>query len=317
MTRKERQEAVSRWCIECFGIDHATSLPQRGLRFLEEAIETAQAVDVPLATARKLLDYIYSRPKGQLRNELGGVGVTLLALASAASLSAEECERVEVERVLSKPRELFTARNEEKNAAGFNITGPVNPVEKGKPVPILSGWSPGQIYYSDDLQVTDEGIAPLGDKGIEGDDGAKLPTLTRRYLIEERNRARRYSSICTKSEWNTEWRGWANGITAILNRPYLLEAIEKDFNLREAQIGNQIGRNGGLDIAAELCDQAATGWNFVAALHLIPEAVGASARADEALRLREQILAHKVEATKPDAAPSGLGWWRPKSEDLL
>jgi hypothetical protein len=50
--------------------------------------------------------------------------MTLLALAAAAGLSADEAEVDEMLRVLNKPLEHFTARNEAKNAAGFGIEAP-------------------------------------------------------------------------------------------------------------------------------------------------------------------------------------------------
>ncbi len=117
--RDERQATVAKWCAEAFGQDHASSLPQRGLRLLEEALEAAQAAGVPLAQAHHVVDYVYGRPVGELQQELGGIGVTVLALAAAAGLSAEEAEAREVARVLSKPIEHFRRRNIEKNEAGL------------------------------------------------------------------------------------------------------------------------------------------------------------------------------------------------------
>ena len=69
--------------------------------------------------AHRLVDYVFSRPVGVLHQELGGVGVCILALAAAAGLSADEEERREVERVLAKPLDHFRQRNAAKNAAGF------------------------------------------------------------------------------------------------------------------------------------------------------------------------------------------------------
>lgn len=107
------------WTRQAFGDEQATSLPQRGLRLLEEAIEAAQAAGVERAMALKLVDYVFDRPPGVLHQELGGVGVTTLALAAAAGLSADDEEEREVARVLAKPLKHFTERNEAKNAAGF------------------------------------------------------------------------------------------------------------------------------------------------------------------------------------------------------
>lgn len=118
-TRNGRQFAIALWTIECFGEEEATSIPQRALRLLEEAIECAQAAGVDLKMAHKLVDFVYDRPVGEIEQEIGGVSVTLLALAAAVGTSAEFVEQAEVERVLSKSRDIFTQRNAKKNAAGF------------------------------------------------------------------------------------------------------------------------------------------------------------------------------------------------------
>lgn len=115
--RFTRQQIVAMWCMNAFGAEAATFLPQRGVRHLEESCETAQAAGVTRVMAHKLVDYVWSRPIGDLKQEIGGAGLTLLALAAAAGLSADE-------RVLSKPLEHFAKRNAEKNAAGINATEP-------------------------------------------------------------------------------------------------------------------------------------------------------------------------------------------------
>lgn len=119
--RAERQKGVSDWAIDAFGPEEALSVPHRGLRMLEEADEGAQAAGVTLEMAHKMVDYVWSRPVGNLGQELGGIGVTVLALAQAAGYDADAEEVREVERVLSKPREHFTQRNKVKNEAGFRI----------------------------------------------------------------------------------------------------------------------------------------------------------------------------------------------------
>lgn len=121
--RGERQRAVYDWALACFGEEHVTSLPQRALRLLEEAIEAYQAVGGPIDLAHNCVDVVFSRKVGELYQELGGIGVTLLALAQAAGLDANKAEYDEVQRVLSLPPEHFRKRNEEKNKLGLNIAG--------------------------------------------------------------------------------------------------------------------------------------------------------------------------------------------------
>jgi len=122
LPRDHRQEMIASWAERAFGRDEATSVPHRGLRLLEEAVEAFQACGGDEATAHKLVTFVFGRPPGAVGQELGGVAVTVLALAAAAGLSAEEEECREVHRVLSKPLRGFTERNASKNAAGFKLT---------------------------------------------------------------------------------------------------------------------------------------------------------------------------------------------------
>jgi NTP pyrophosphatase (non-canonical NTP hydrolase) len=117
--RNRRQRKVFNWVAAAFGPDQAASVEQRGLRLVEEAIEAAQAVGCDKRTLHKLIEYIYGRRAGDLRQELGGVGVCVLAMCEAARLDADTVEVEEIERVLSRPLEHFAARNREKNEAGF------------------------------------------------------------------------------------------------------------------------------------------------------------------------------------------------------
>jgi NTP pyrophosphatase (non-canonical NTP hydrolase) len=121
--REYRQGQVAEWCSAAFGSEHASSIPQRAVRLLEEAIELAQAAGVPRPMAENLLGFIYCKPAGELHQEIGGVSLCILALATAAGLSAEAEEVREIERVMSKPLEWFAARNKAKNLAGFDVAG--------------------------------------------------------------------------------------------------------------------------------------------------------------------------------------------------
>ena len=121
LPRGKRQEMVAIWAEQAFGRDQATSLPQRGVRLLEEAIEAFQACGGDEAMAHKLVSFVFARPPGEVGQELGGVAVTVLLLAAAAGLSADQEECREVHRVLTKPVGEFTARNASKNAAGFLV----------------------------------------------------------------------------------------------------------------------------------------------------------------------------------------------------
>jgi len=119
--RDQRQEMVAIWARAAFGEAESSSIPQRGLRLLEEAIEAFQACGGDEAIAHKLVAFVFARPSGTVSQELGGVAVTALALAAAAGLSADEEECREIHRVINKPLREFTERNANKNAAGFLV----------------------------------------------------------------------------------------------------------------------------------------------------------------------------------------------------
>ena len=120
--RDMRQTITTQWARKAFGDNSIVSVPQRGLRLLEEAIECAQACGVPIDKAQALLEFVYHRPVGVIAQEIGGIGVTMLVLATACGLSADEEEAREVARVLAKDPAEFAARNAAKNAAGFDLT---------------------------------------------------------------------------------------------------------------------------------------------------------------------------------------------------
>lgn len=121
--RSWRQRAIAKWCALAFGKEEAESLEQRGLRLFEETVEACQACNVDLAQLHHLLDFIYLRPVGQLTQELGGIGVCLLAMAEAAGVDADACEQQEVDRVLRKPIEHFRERDQAKDDAGVLAGG--------------------------------------------------------------------------------------------------------------------------------------------------------------------------------------------------
>lgn len=122
MTRDERQRRVWQWVRQAFGDAHC-SLEQRAVRFLEEALELYQAAGGSPTMAHSLITHVFSNPPGNIAQEIGGCGTTLLSVAEAAHVSADREEKRELQRVLSKPLAHFRERNERKNAAGFDVTG--------------------------------------------------------------------------------------------------------------------------------------------------------------------------------------------------
>lgn len=120
-SRQDRQIQVALWCRMAFGEEQTSNVSQLGLRLLEEAAEAAQAAGVPREKADLLIDYVWKRVPGELDQEIGGVGLCVLALADAAGLDADDMELTEVNRVMSKDPKYFAMRNQAKNDAGLLV----------------------------------------------------------------------------------------------------------------------------------------------------------------------------------------------------
>lgn len=120
--RDQRQRTVADWVVRCWGQQVLDSAPERAGRLLEEALELAQACELPADKAAHILAYVYGRDAGDPAQEAGGVGITLLALCASLGLSADTCEQVEVAKVLAKPVDHFRSRHAEKEAAGVMVT---------------------------------------------------------------------------------------------------------------------------------------------------------------------------------------------------
>lgn len=121
--RNERQQRAADFVAIAFGV--ASMAPEeRAARFLEEALELVQALGMSAVDADRLLSHVYSKPRGDAVQEAGGVGITLLALASACGFSADRAERQELERVEALPVGHFRRRHNLKADAGVAIRVP-------------------------------------------------------------------------------------------------------------------------------------------------------------------------------------------------
>lgn len=95
----DMQERAWQWANFCFGKEVANSRTERNYRFLEEALELVQALGCEKEDALKLVEYVYSRPKGTPIQEVGGVMVTLAVLCSANLMSMENAATFEILRI--------------------------------------------------------------------------------------------------------------------------------------------------------------------------------------------------------------------------
>ena len=93
------QARVGVWLMECFGHAIAHDGIERNHRFLEESLELVQSLGCTASEAHQLVDYVFGRPIGEPKQELGGVMVTLAALCFAHGLGMQECGETELERI--------------------------------------------------------------------------------------------------------------------------------------------------------------------------------------------------------------------------
>lgn len=115
--RGRRQTKVFRWAVNTFG-DIAKDPKERVNRFIEESIELAQALGADKEQVCRIVNYVYSRPPGDVFQEAGGAALTLLALCESLGISADSAESAELSRALQITPELIRAKQNRKAAAG-------------------------------------------------------------------------------------------------------------------------------------------------------------------------------------------------------
>jgi NTP pyrophosphatase (non-canonical NTP hydrolase) len=96
------QRRVAEWLAACFPSSACADRTERMHRFLEEALELAQAAGCTGEDAQRLVDYVFSRDVGRLEHEVGGVMVTLAGLCAAAGINMNEAADRELERNWSR-----------------------------------------------------------------------------------------------------------------------------------------------------------------------------------------------------------------------
>lgn len=95
------QEKVFPWTCKTFGRQVAVNVPIRMSRFIEEAIELVQVGGLTRDQVVTVVDYVFNRPVGEMKQEVGGVMVTLAALCNAVDIDMDHEGNVELERVQS------------------------------------------------------------------------------------------------------------------------------------------------------------------------------------------------------------------------
>ena len=98
------QERAWYWALKCFGVDTSkwNSTRERCNRFIEEALELCQSLNMSREDAHMIVDYVYNRPVGKPQQEVGGVMVTLAVLCKTQDIDMEIAGDVELDRCWAK-----------------------------------------------------------------------------------------------------------------------------------------------------------------------------------------------------------------------
>ena len=92
------QQRVAEWLAACFPESVCADREERTYRFLEEALELAQASGCSREDAYRLVDYVFSRSVGRPALEVGGVMVTLAGLCAAIGIDMNDAANRELKR---------------------------------------------------------------------------------------------------------------------------------------------------------------------------------------------------------------------------
>lgn len=119
MERGKRQVEVEKWIKQTFGHVCFASIEERVLRVVEEAIELAQSEFVPRERIEELISHVYSKERGNPKQELGGLGITMLAYAASKRISCDLMEEIELTRIRNLSPTYFRQKQNIKAAKGL------------------------------------------------------------------------------------------------------------------------------------------------------------------------------------------------------
>jgi hypothetical protein len=118
------------WAVENFG-PIARNRDERAARVVEEAIELAQAEGVALDLVLLIAQRVYARPPGSTAQEIGGLLITVDALAENRGIDAQYEAQKELVRITTLPKEHWQKKHAEKVAAGTaDLSQPPNGKEE-------------------------------------------------------------------------------------------------------------------------------------------------------------------------------------------
>ncbi|MBS3965562.1 MAG: hypothetical protein KGZ80_13940 [Methylomonas sp.] len=119
--RQQRQAEILQWANSTFGEATASNTGERIRRFAEEAIELVQASGLDKQALHDIINHVYAKPAGNVSQEIGQVGVSLLGLAEHLGIQADDEERKEFLRISSLPSEHWQARQNAKAEKGLGL----------------------------------------------------------------------------------------------------------------------------------------------------------------------------------------------------
>lgn len=135
------QARCMKWILAWLNTNLIWNKQEWNQKFLEESLELVQSLDMDKETAHKLVDYVFGRPKGEPKQELGGVMNTLAILAETNNMS-------------------MWADGEDELVRCWNNIDKIR--EKQKVKPKLTGTHPTLIIIDEVGQITYTDFDPLG-----------------------------------------------------------------------------------------------------------------------------------------------------------
>lgn len=149
------QNRVKTWLVACFGENFTDDDQERDARFLEEALELFQARGRSFDEVIELAKYVFSRPAGDVEQELGGCMTTLAALSLTAGQDMHEAGEKELQRIWGK---VDAIREKQRQKPKSTVLPGARPPENDwKP-------TPGQIGSACLSYRHDFGLLPPAEK---------------------------------------------------------------------------------------------------------------------------------------------------------
>lgn len=121
---KNFQSRVEPWMAACFGPEISADRLERGDRLIEEVLELLQSGDYPRERVYALTEYVYGRPKGEPRQEAGGVMVTHAAYCLAHGIDMHEAAEAELARVWTKVEQIRAKQAAKPTGSALPVAAP-------------------------------------------------------------------------------------------------------------------------------------------------------------------------------------------------